>query len=301
MRRLLASPLHWPLSRWFLLLSWTGRRTGRVHTIPLSYIAEGKRAYATTGDRWWRNAADGPEAAVRFRGVWKQARVVPIIDRERSIAEHERLFRDHAFFRRLAGIPGTSQGGPDRAAIERAVDAGRTLVAIEWDAATDGGRTGMTHISRSTSIARPPDAVFALMTDVDRLPAWAATVVETRDLSHPTLEVGCTFRQTFRVLGHELDSEWRVTEFDPPRRVTYEASSAEGGRLEMVQTVRPLEQGSEVTLEIDYELPGGILGRIADRVIAERQNEHDAERSLEALKRIAEVGGEPSNGGGDHA
>ena len=301
MRRLLASRLHWPLSRWFLLLSWTGRRTGRVHTIPLSYIAEGARAYATTGDPWWRNAADAPEATVRLRGERKPVRVVPITDRERSIAEHERLFREHPFFRRLAGIPATSQGSPDRAAIARAVGAGRTLVALEWHTAIDGGRAGMTHISRSVSISRPPDAVFTILTDVDRLPEWAATVVETRELSHPTLEVGCTFRQTFRVLGHELDSEWRVTEFDRPRRVRYEAGSTQGGRLEMVQTVRPLDHGSEVTLEIDYELPGGILGRIADKVIAERQNEHDAERSLEALKRIAEAGGEPSTDGGDHA
>ncbi|MBA3689675.1 MAG: hypothetical protein H0W81_12760 [Chloroflexi bacterium] len=54
MRRLLDSPVHWPLSRWFAVLAWSGRRTGRRYSTPVSYVREGTTAYVTTGDRWWR-------------------------------------------------------------------------------------------------------------------------------------------------------------------------------------------------------------------------------------------------------
>lgn len=85
MRRLLASPLHWPLSRWFLLLSWAGPRTGKLHTIPISYVT----------------------------------------DVDQSAEVHARLFGQHPFFRRLAGIPATN-GRPDAGAIRRALAAGES-------------------------------------------------------------------------------------------------------------------------------------------------------------------------------
>ena len=131
MRRLLASPLHRPLSRWFVLLSWVGPRTGRAHTIPVSYVPEGEHVYATTGDGWWRNASRAEEVGVTLRGRRSSARVIPITDAATSARDHARLFRDHPFFRRLAGIPTSRDGAPDAAAIQRSITAGRTLLRIE--------------------------------------------------------------------------------------------------------------------------------------------------------------------------
>lgn len=137
-------------------------------------------------------------------------------------------------------------------------------------------------------IRRAPGDVFATLTDLDRLPEWATTVVETRDVSHPQLQSGCTFRQSFRALGKHVDSDWRVTDYQPPERVAYLATSPSGGRLAMTQTVTPDAAGSKVTFEVDYDLPGGLLGQAVDRAFVERRNEQEAERSLENLKRLLE-------------
>ena len=149
----------------------------------------------------------------------------------------------------------------------------------------------MGHISRSIGIRRGPADVFALLIDVHRLPEWATTVIETRDLSHPSLQVGCTFHQAFRLLGREFDSEWRVTTFEPPTRVAYAATSSKGGGLEMTQSVRPDGDGSEVRFDIDYELPGGLVGRMIDRAGAEQQAGREAERSLRNLRDLLEDDG----------
>jgi uncharacterized protein YndB with AHSA1/START domain len=148
----------------------------------------------------------------------------------------------------------------------------------------------MRHVSASIGIRRPPAEVFAMLLDVDRLPDWATTVIATRDLSHQSLQIGCTFRQTVRLVGRQLESEWRVTEFEPPRRIAYAATSSEGGRLEMRQLVVPMDAGSEVTFEIDYVLPGGFLGRLVDRTVAAGRAELEAERSLQNLRRLLEGG-----------
>jgi F420H(2)-dependent quinone reductase len=127
---LLNSPLHWPLSRWFAILVWTGRKSGRRYSTPVSYVREDDIVWVTTGDRWWRNLRDGAPVMVRIAGRWREAVGAPVTDASGSQRVHERLFRAHGWFRRLSGIPGDQTGGPDRIALDRALAAGRVLVGI---------------------------------------------------------------------------------------------------------------------------------------------------------------------------
>lgn len=149
----------------------------------------------------------------------------------------------------------------------------------------------MGRIERKIDIGRSPDDVFALLTDLDRLAEWATVVVETREVSDRPLRNGCTFRQTLRVLGRELETDWRVEELEPPRHVAYAASAPGGGTLTMRQTVASRDGGSRVELELEYELPGGWLGELVDRAALEVQNEREAQESLQRLKELAEEAG----------
>ncbi len=147
----------------------------------------------------------------------------------------------------------------------------------------------MAHIKRHIDVVASPDAVFSLLTDLDRLPEWATIVVDSRDASARPLTAGCTFRQTIRVMGRELDTEWRVTEFEPARRLAHEATAAMGGHLAMTQTITPRDGGTRVQLEVDYELPGGFLGDLLDAAGVEAHNEREAERSLQNLKELLDA------------
>jgi F420H(2)-dependent quinone reductase len=131
MRRLLESSAHLPLSRWFAVLAWRGRKTGRRYSTPVSYVREGNTAYVTTGDRWSRNLVDGAPVAMRIAGRWTQGVAVALTDPEQSFIEHERLFREHPWFRLLAGVPSGPGGGPDPESLRRAIAAGRVVVRIE--------------------------------------------------------------------------------------------------------------------------------------------------------------------------
>ena len=129
MKAILRSPVHWPLSRWFAVISWTGRKTGRRYSTPVSYVLGDSAMWVTTGDRWWRNVGEGME--LRLRGHARQATPTVITDPAESRREHQRLFRKHRWFRWLSGIPGDGKGGADPAALERAIGAGRVLVRID--------------------------------------------------------------------------------------------------------------------------------------------------------------------------
>lgn len=66
---LLRSPLHGVLSRDLLLLTYTGRKTGRRRTLPLSYVELGTSVYlCTRSSLWWRSLRDGAPVELRLRG-----------------------------------------------------------------------------------------------------------------------------------------------------------------------------------------------------------------------------------------
>ncbi|HET7602212.1 MAG TPA: nitroreductase/quinone reductase family protein [Gemmatimonadales bacterium] len=71
-RLILRSPLHWLLSRYLLLLTITGRTTGRSWTLPLQYAERDGSIWIVPGNpahkRWWRNLAGDAPATLTIRG-----------------------------------------------------------------------------------------------------------------------------------------------------------------------------------------------------------------------------------------
>ncbi|MBW3577274.1 MAG: SRPBCC family protein [Actinobacteria bacterium] len=146
----------------------------------------------------------------------------------------------------------------------------------------------MAQIQESVEIERTPQEVFEVLTDLDRLVLWATMVVENHDLPDGPLQSGDSFRQTLRVAGLNLETEWTVLEVDPPRQVMYEAQAAGGGRLHMAQRVTEAGAGCRVEVDVDYDLPGGFLGEALDRLYVERRNQREAKHTLENLKDLME-------------
>lgn len=55
----------------------------------------------------------------------------------------------------------------------------------------------------------------------------------------------------------------------------------------------PRGEGTEVTTEFEYAMPGSVLGKVADRLLVEKRMRRDFENSLENLKLLAEAGVAP--------
>jgi hypothetical protein len=67
---LLRSFLHGMLSKGMMLITVTGRKTGRKYTTPIGYYeSEGCLWTVTSRDRtWWRNLQGGAEVLLRLKG-----------------------------------------------------------------------------------------------------------------------------------------------------------------------------------------------------------------------------------------
>ena len=139
-------------------------------------------------------------------------------------------------------------------------------------------------------IAAPAEAVWATVMNPYRLGEWVTT---HRGLGHgtpPRLGEGSRFEQDLNVAGASFRVRWTVTEFDPPRSVTW-SGDGPGGSTASVRYVLDRREGATLfAYENSFQLPGGPLGRIAKHTVGDRVARREARRTLRNLKRLVESG-----------
>jgi Protein of unknown function (DUF998)/F420H(2)-dependent quinone reductase len=131
---ILRSPLHGLLSQYVLLLTYTGRKSGRTYTLPVGYVRQGDAITICSGvHRWWRNLRGGAPVAVLLQGRRRTGRAEAIEDRDALVAEAERLvgrYGPRGAGRRIGVV---LDAAPSRGDLARAMD-GHALVRVLLDA-----------------------------------------------------------------------------------------------------------------------------------------------------------------------
>jgi deazaflavin-dependent oxidoreductase (nitroreductase family) len=68
MRAVLGLPVPTPLGASLMLISYTGRKSGKAYRQPVSYVRDGEVLLTPGGGRWTLNLADEPSIRIRLRG-----------------------------------------------------------------------------------------------------------------------------------------------------------------------------------------------------------------------------------------
>ncbi len=94
---LLQSRLHGLISFKLMLLVITGRRSGRIYRVPVSYAAQpgGVTCLTLSKNLWWRNLADVQSATLVYRGQIVQASVQLEADDSLVIEREMRMLIAH--------------------------------------------------------------------------------------------------------------------------------------------------------------------------------------------------------------
>jgi deazaflavin-dependent oxidoreductase (nitroreductase family) len=88
MKVLLGSPIHGILSKNTLLISFTGRKTGKTYTTPVNYTQDENTIWITRNRErvWWRNLVGGASVTLRLRGK-KFRGQAEVFQDEKSVAQ----------------------------------------------------------------------------------------------------------------------------------------------------------------------------------------------------------------------
>jgi carbon monoxide dehydrogenase subunit G len=137
-------------------------------------------------------------------------------------------------------------------------------------------------IQLTFEIARPPEDVFELLSDIERLPEWQASAIEAH--AEGPLAEGSRVTEKRRLLGRELDTDLEVVAYVPPTRLTLRSL---GGPVNFTVDHELVAKagGTQLTLVAEAQ-PGGLL-RLTEPVLA-RTAEQEFRQDFDRLKELLE-------------
>jgi deazaflavin-dependent oxidoreductase (nitroreductase family) len=86
MKVVLRSPVHGMVSKTVLLITFTGRKSGKTYTTPVSYSQFGNEVHIFTHAVWWRNLCNGAPVTLRIRGHEFQGTAETVAEDKKAIA-----------------------------------------------------------------------------------------------------------------------------------------------------------------------------------------------------------------------
>ena len=143
----------------------------------------------------------------------------------------------------------------------------------------------MTTVQRSITVNAAPETIETYSRYAGSWPDWFPGVVGVNvDDTYP--DVGSAAQVAFQAAGTTFELTLVVLDYVPGERVEYELQGMAHGHASFI--LADDGGGQRVDAQIEYELPGGVLGRIADRTVIEQRVDAALEEALYNLKVGAE-------------
>lgn len=145
----------------------------------------------------------------------------------------------------------------------------------------------MSHIEKNAVIHARAEKIFDILNDPSRASEMNPDLTL---LSHAPAESG-GYNSTweYKMAGRKFSGETKVIEYDKPKHLVLETSGGIPSHWEWSLEAEDFTT-TDVSVSLDYTMPGSLLGAIANKLVVERQNEKAIEHQLANLKRMAEQG-----------
>ena len=143
----------------------------------------------------------------------------------------------------------------------------------------------MRTVTRSIVIEASPDEVFGLIDSPDRYPEFFVGITKWESVSEQASGVGARYRVLMKVGSIEAGGTVKVTEWSEPETIAWcwERGIHQEGRWGL----EPHDGGTEVTLEVSFDLSGGPVGRLVE-LITGRIVGRNLYATLLAARRLVE-------------
>ena len=155
----------------------------------------------------------------------------------------------------------------------------------------------MSHLSTSLHVEAPPWVVFDLIADPARSPEWQSLLVEMGEIAGRPGGVGSSFVGYYRVAGRRLTGRFVVTAAERPTLIQINGTTT-GGWARWTSMIEPAPTGCILTVRLEYELPGEIVGSLFGMLTGHRL-EREFRRTYDTLRAVAESAGALASAAGE--
>ena len=146
----------------------------------------------------------------------------------------------------------------------------------------------MPKVEKSARINVPVETAYALIADQpERMKEWWPPIELQERVTPPPTVIGSRSQYVYNMLGIKIKGEHEILQLTPNEHIYVKTvtgiDSTFDFRFERVDTTQ-----TQITIRVDYRLPGSVLGRILDKVLLERENVKNLEQGLNNLKTLLE-------------
>lgn len=145
----------------------------------------------------------------------------------------------------------------------------------------------MSTVSKKVLINASVSKVFGFVTDPENWTKYVTSLVEVKNVSSPKAEKGTTFNWTYRMLGMNFHGRGQVTENTKNKKF---GLKMEGSfPIEESYVFTSLEEGTELSIEVQYEMPGKVMSVLANKGLMEKINKKESDNVLSKIKMFCEA------------
>ena len=141
-------------------------------------------------------------------------------------------------------------------------------------------------IQESVTINAPREKVWEAVSEIKKANAFMDGIRFTAIEGEETTGLRARYKIRLKAGSAEVGGVIELTEWDPPHELAWTSITGIDQRGRWI--LRPAGKGTEAILRLGYQVPGGVLALIADRIGSRTVRKHVRE-SLGRLKRMLEV------------
>lgn len=151
----------------------------------------------------------------------------------------------------------------------------------------------MSQVAAAIDIDAPPERVWEVLMDPDRLADWVTIHRRLETVSDRPLKQGSRLEQVLCLRGASFRVKWEVADLDPTRHARWEGRGPARSRAHTSYTLASQDGGgTRFEYENEFKAPMGPLGAAASRALMGGVPQREATASLQRLKAMLEVPGE---------
>ena len=143
----------------------------------------------------------------------------------------------------------------------------------------------MGHITFGGHVEAPIEFVFDLAVDPVRMRECMPWITAVWDIRGSQAAPGDSYRFRDSMLGRETEGVTEVVAADRPHLQSTVSRYGNGVTARWTMRFAPRAGGTDIANEVDYEVPAGIAGRIADRLLLHRFIERRLRRGSAAFEQ----------------
>ncbi len=141
----------------------------------------------------------------------------------------------------------------------------------------------MSRVDKSVVISSPPEKVIAYIADVTNHPAFISSLKSVANVRGDSKKPGTGWEWTYVMAGVEISGKAETVAYTPGKQFGYKTTT--GIKSTFTYRVEPSKDGSRLSVDVVYEIPKTLLGKLQTSVV-EKLNDAEGARAVENLKAI---------------